>query len=125
MLLKGGTGDTKKASTLAREAFFLDFAQVVRERFKDVPLMVTGGFRTRKGMEAALEGGACDLIGLGRPAVLNPSLPNSLLLNPEVSDADARVYTRSIPTPWIAKVVNITAVTGGAETVSVVIPVLL
>lgn len=32
-----------------------------------VPLMVTGGFRTKAAMEYALELGGADLIGLGRP----------------------------------------------------------
>jgi 2,4-dienoyl-CoA reductase-like NADH-dependent reductase (Old Yellow Enzyme family) len=34
-----------KASTAAREAYFLDFAEKAR-RATQVPLMVTGGFRT-------------------------------------------------------------------------------
>ena len=55
----------KAASTVAREAFFLDFAKAIREKFRSVPLMVTGGFRTRQGMEAALREDACDIIGLG------------------------------------------------------------
>lgn len=107
----------QKASTIAREAFFLDFAQIVRQRFRDVPLMVTGGFRTRKGMEAALKGGACDLVGLGRPAVMNPSLPNNVLLNPEVNEADARLYTKPITPSRIAQLFKLSSVTGGAETV--------
>lgn len=117
--LSRDVSETKSARTVAREAFFLDFAHVVRERFPHVPLMVTGGFRTRKGMEEALRSGACDLIGLGRPSVLNPSLPNNILLNPEVKDEDAKLYTRPITTPWIARVLRLSSMTGGAETVCV------
>ena len=43
-----------------------------------MPTMVTGGFRTRAGMEAALEGD-CDVIGLGRPLCWQPDLPRRLL----------------------------------------------
>ena len=53
-------------STKAREAYFLDFARAMQE-VVTVPLMVTGGFRTRAAMEYALELGAADLIGIGRP----------------------------------------------------------
>lgn len=54
------------ASTLAREAYFVDFAKAMKASLK-VPLMVTGGFRTRAAMEEALRQGAAEVIGLGRP----------------------------------------------------------
>ena len=54
-----GTQDASK-STLQRESFFLQFAHAVREKFPSVVLMVTGGFRTRHGMESALQSGACE-----------------------------------------------------------------
>lgn len=65
-------------STRAREAYFLEFAAKVRAASK-IPLMVTGGFRTRAGMEAALASGALDVIGLARPMALEPDLPARLL----------------------------------------------
>ncbi|MEA3263182.1 MAG: NADH:flavin oxidoreductase/NADH oxidase family protein [Pseudomonadota bacterium] len=60
-----------KASTLAREAYFVDFALAMKEAVK-VPLMVTGGFRSRAAMEEALARGAADVIGLGRPLCVSP-----------------------------------------------------
>jgi 2,4-dienoyl-CoA reductase-like NADH-dependent reductase (Old Yellow Enzyme family) len=60
-----------KASTLAREAYFVDFALAMKEAVK-VPLMVTGGFRTRAAMVEALERGAADVIGLARPLCVEP-----------------------------------------------------
>lgn len=54
------------ASTLAREAYFVDFALAMRASLA-VPLMVTGGFRTRAAMAEALRQGAAAVIGLGRP----------------------------------------------------------
>src|SRR5699024_3742714 len=53
------------ASTRAREAYFLDYAETVRELAAGIPLAVTGGFRTRAGMAGAVESGACDIVGLG------------------------------------------------------------
>lgn len=70
--------EVPRASTKAREAFFLDYAEKVRERTK-LPLLVTGGFRSRAGMDAALASGAVDLVGLARPLANEPDLPARLL----------------------------------------------
>ncbi|MEV6827310.1 NADH:flavin oxidoreductase/NADH oxidase family protein [Amycolatopsis sp. NPDC051102] len=67
-----------RASTQAREAYFLDYAAKARE-VSDVALMVTGGFATLGGMEEALRSGALDVIGLGRPLVVDPGLPARLI----------------------------------------------
>lgn len=66
------------ASTLAREAYFVDFALAMKDAVK-VPLMVTGGFRTRAAMEQALEAKAADVIGLGRPLCVAPDGASQLL----------------------------------------------
>lgn len=108
----------KSASTLSREAFFLDFAKAIRDRFRHVPLMVTGGFRTREGMESALREDACDIIGLGRPAALNPSLPKNLIFNKEIKDEDAKAFTRKAPDLLLAKLLGVKVMAGGAESVS-------
>jgi len=65
-------------STAAREAYFVDFAQAMQAKV-NVPLMVTGGFRTREAMEQALESGAADVIGLGRPLCVVTDAPNQLI----------------------------------------------
>ncbi|WP_373490909.1 NADH:flavin oxidoreductase/NADH oxidase family protein [Parasphingorhabdus sp.] len=65
-------------STKAREAYFVDFAKAMQEAVT-VPLMVTGGFRTRSAMENALDSGAADLIGLGRPMCVMTDAPQHLL----------------------------------------------
>jgi 2,4-dienoyl-CoA reductase-like NADH-dependent reductase (Old Yellow Enzyme family) len=64
-------------STMMREAYFVDFAVAMRKKVT-VPLMVTGGFRQRTAMEQALESGAADLIGLGRPMCVMTDAPNQL-----------------------------------------------
>ncbi|RED15995.1 NADH:flavin oxidoreductase/NADH oxidase family protein [Parasphingopyxis lamellibrachiae] len=53
-------------STARREAYFVDFALAMQEKVT-VPLMVTGGFRSRAAMDYALESGAADIVGIGRP----------------------------------------------------------
>ena len=67
-----------KKSTVAREAYFLEYAKDIRAVFKN-PMMVTGGFRSRAGMDAALEAGACDMIGLGRPLCVDSDIVNKLM----------------------------------------------
>jgi 2,4-dienoyl-CoA reductase-like NADH-dependent reductase (Old Yellow Enzyme family) len=76
---EGRAGDAipVRASTRAREAYFLDYAEAIRKVAR-MPLMVTGGFRSRAAMQAALEG-ACDMIGLGRPLCWQPDFPRRLL----------------------------------------------
>lgn len=67
-----------RASTVAREAYFLGYARRVRERTR-LPLMLTGGFRTRVGMESAIAEGAIDVVGLARPMALEPDFPARIL----------------------------------------------
>lgn len=109
------TQDVKK-STIDRESFFLQFAQTVRENFPSVVLMVTGGFRTRRGMEAALQSGACDLIGIGRPAAVLPALPTEIILNTkEVADEDATITLAPLKVPFIINALPIKPLGGGYQ----------
>lgn len=62
-------------STRSREAYFLEYARTARSVAARTPLAVTGGFRSRAAMAEALAAGACDLIGLGRPAATDPAGP--------------------------------------------------
>ncbi|HET6287676.1 MAG TPA: NADH:flavin oxidoreductase/NADH oxidase family protein [Amycolatopsis sp.] len=69
---------TGKTGTVSREAYFLDYAAKAR-RITDVALMVTGGFTSPHGMADALRSGSLDVIGLGRPLIVDPALPGRLL----------------------------------------------
>jgi 2,4-dienoyl-CoA reductase-like NADH-dependent reductase (Old Yellow Enzyme family) len=71
-------GPKVRGSTVAREAYFLEFARAVR-KISRIPLMVTGGFRSLGAMDAALAEDALDVVGLARPLVLDPDLPRKLL----------------------------------------------
>ncbi len=83
-----------KESTRKREAFFLDFAERVRGEVQ-VPLMVTGGFRSGEAMTAAVAGGAVDVVGLARPLAVEPDLPARVLADPDVSAIPVRLATLS------------------------------
>ncbi len=73
-----GSDTVERASTLAREAFFLEYAERMRE-VVELPLMLTGGLRSASAMVEAIESGAVDIIGLARPIALEPDLPKQIL----------------------------------------------
>ena len=63
--------EVRKESTIAREAYFLEYAKNIREAVS-LPLMVTGGFRSKQGIESALESDVCQIVGVGRPLCADP-----------------------------------------------------
>ena len=63
--------EKRKESTIAREAYFLEYAQDIRKAVS-IPLMVTGGFRTREGINNALQSNVCQIVGIGRPLCADP-----------------------------------------------------
>ena len=67
-----------KPSTEEREAYFLDFAKQVRKATA-LPLMVTGGFRTLDFCNKVLENNEVDIIGFGRPFLLDENFPAGFL----------------------------------------------
>ncbi len=105
------------ASTAAREAFFLEFAKAVRKSLPGVHLMVTGGFRSRLGLEQAIKSGACDLVGIGRPSVIDPQLPKTIVFNASIPDEDAKLHTKVFARSGLARFLGIKGLAGGTETV--------
>ncbi len=67
-----------KRSTLEREAYFSEFIVKAR-KISFAPLILTGGFRSLKAMNTALENKELDFIGLARPLGIDPNLSNNLL----------------------------------------------
>ena len=99
--ISGGTyespammGAGQKESTRRREAYFLDYAEQVRQ-VASVPLVVTGGFRSGAAMQAALQSGATDMIGMARPLAVAPDFPAQLLADPDYSMQVERPSTGS------------------------------
>lgn len=108
-----------RPSTRAREAYFLGYAERIRQ-VATMPLMVTGGFRTRSGMEAALDGEATDVIGIARPFCTHPEATRRLL-DREIDSLPAferqlhlRARGRLSPaSPWVvSKMVNVLGAQG-------------
>ena len=90
--MAGVKSDKRKASTVAREAYFLDFAEKIRQQVK-CPLMVTGGFRSAQGMNDALRSGACDFIGIARPLAVETDLTEKLIQGQDVKYAVKPIKT--------------------------------
>jgi 2,4-dienoyl-CoA reductase-like NADH-dependent reductase (Old Yellow Enzyme family) len=67
-----------RPSTRIREAYFLEYAEAIKA-VASMPLMVTGGFRSRAGMEMALSSKVCDVIGIARPLCTHANAVKDLL----------------------------------------------
>jgi 2,4-dienoyl-CoA reductase-like NADH-dependent reductase (Old Yellow Enzyme family) len=70
--------DARRADAKSLEAYILPFAAPIRT-VANMPVMVTGGFRTRAAMVEALEKQETDVVGLGRPLIADPESPRRLL----------------------------------------------
>lgn len=79
------SGRRKSESTIAREAFFIEYAKQIRRSVK-LPLAVTGGFRSRATMDQALAENALDVIGIARPLCVDLDAGHRLL-----AEADYRL----------------------------------
>jgi len=103
-----------KESTRVGEAYFTEFA----ERVARIPgtkclLQLSGGFRSRTGMADAILSGACDLIGLGRTAALEPDIPKRLLLNKELEDDEALARPHIVKGQWFSNMIPVKVVGSG------------
>lgn len=92
--------ETRSESTIAREAYFLEYARDIRA-VTTMPLMVTGGFRSVEGMNAALASGQTDVIGIGRPLCVDPAI-SAKMLSGEVTQAPAFEQTLRIGPGWLS-----------------------
>lgn len=75
--ISGGTyfpGASSSSDRRTSGPYFLDFARRART-VTDVPLMLTGGFKTQREAAGAVASGATDVVGLARTMVLDPDLP--------------------------------------------------
>ena len=92
--------EVRKESTIAREAYFLAYTEEIKKVI-DIPLMVTGGFRSRLAMEDAINKGACEIIGIGRPLCSDP-LSIKKLLDKEIDILPMFEKTLSIGPGWLS-----------------------
>lgn len=80
--LSGGTYEKlafvhQRDTTKKREAFFMEFADLIAPALNKTKVYVTGGFKTVGGMVEALK--TVDGVGLGRPACQEFHLPKDML----------------------------------------------
>ncbi|MBV6659730.1 NADH:flavin oxidoreductase/NADH oxidase family protein [Pseudomonas yamanorum] len=66
-------GETRDGSTLAREAYFLEFAQTIG-KVAGMPIMVTGGIRRKPVAQRVIEG-AVSMVGMATALAIEPALP--------------------------------------------------
>lgn len=78
MSLLGVEATEVRDSTRRREAYFIEYAKMIKAKAK-VPVMITGGFRSRSVMQQAIQNGEVELIGLARPLCTQPNCPQQLL----------------------------------------------
>ena len=83
---------TKKESTRLREGYFMEYADRMR-KVTTMPLMITGGMRSRKAMEEALASDGMDVIGLGRPMCVDTDICHKLLAR---ESSSARSYEHEL-----------------------------
>ena len=76
---KGEGSENKAESTRRREAYFLEYARDMRAAIADMPLMITGGFRTPDLMREVVASGEVDVIGIARPFCVAPDLATTIL----------------------------------------------
>ncbi|RDW83306.1 FMN-linked oxidoreductase-1 [Coleophoma crateriformis] len=100
-----------RESTRIREAYYTEFAERITQLpSKKCPIQLSGGFRSRNGMADAITSSACDLIGLGRTAILEPDIPKRLLLNHALSDEEALARPHIVRGQWLSNMVPIKVV---------------
>ena len=76
--LLGAKPEDVRESTRKREAYFLEYAEAIRASAR-IPLMLTGGFRSRQVMNNAIRNEEIDMVGLARPFCTQPDLPRQLI----------------------------------------------
>jgi len=72
------TKRNERESTRKREAYFMEFAEKIRS-VTDIPLMVTGGFRTIDFCEKVIENNELEVIGFARPFLVDETFPSSFV----------------------------------------------
>jgi 2,4-dienoyl-CoA reductase-like NADH-dependent reductase (Old Yellow Enzyme family) len=70
-------GQARDGRTLAREAYFVEFARDIQTVAK-MPVMVTGGVRRRPVAESVVQSGV-DMVGMGTALAIEPHLPRDWL----------------------------------------------
>ncbi len=98
-------GEVRDGSTLAREAYFVEFARDIRAVAK-MPVMVTGGIRRQPVAEQVVRSGI-DMVGIGTALAIDPTLPRDWLAGKDSAPALPPVRWKDRP---LAALANMAAV---------------
>jgi len=87
--ISGGMRESSRSDLTPedREVHYARAGALFRQRLF-IPVILTGGFRSRRDMEDALERGEADLIGLSRALIREPDLPVLMKGGKERADCD-------------------------------------
>ncbi|SFC22685.1 2,4-dienoyl-CoA reductase [Alkalibacterium subtropicum] len=96
--ISGGNYDNprmfRETEKVRENIFFIDYAEKVKASV-DVPVVVTGGFRSIESMEEALQQDKTSMVGLARPLVLYPDLPEKLIRGERLEITTPKLTTGS------------------------------
>ncbi|PVX81834.1 NADH:flavin oxidoreductase/NADH oxidase family protein [Paraburkholderia unamae] len=98
-------GDARDGRTLAREAYFVEFARDIRT-IATMPVMVTGGIRRRTVAEQVITSGV-DMVGIGTALAIEPDLPREWRAGKDSAPALAPITWKNKP---LASLANMAAV---------------
>ncbi|QGZ58323.1 NADH:flavin oxidoreductase/NADH oxidase family protein [Paraburkholderia acidiphila] len=98
-------GDARDGRTLAREAYFVEFARDIRTIAK-MPVMVTGGIRRRAVAEQVIASGV-DMVGIGTALAIDPGLPRDWRAGKDNAPALSPITWKNKP---LASLANMAAV---------------
>ncbi|GAU04338.1 NADH:flavin oxidoreductase/NADH oxidase family protein [Burkholderia stabilis] len=98
-------GDARDGRTLAREAYFVEFARDI-QKVANMPVMVTGGIRRRPVAELVIKRGV-DMVGIGTALAIDPNLPRDWRLGKSNAPALSPITWKNKP---LASLANMAAV---------------
>ncbi|WP_321900997.1 NADH:flavin oxidoreductase/NADH oxidase family protein [Paraburkholderia tropica] len=98
-------GDARDGRTLAREAYFVEFARDIRTIAK-MPVMVTGGIRRHAIAQQVVASGV-DMVGIGTALAIDPTLPSAWRAGRDAAPALAPIAWKNKP---LASLANMAAV---------------
>lgn len=98
-------GHARDGRTLAREAYFVEFARDIRA-VAAMPVMVTGGIRRRAVAEQVIDSGV-DMVGLATALAVEPNLPRNWRAAGDSAPALRQAQWKNVP---LAAMANMAAV---------------
>lgn len=98
-------GDARDGRTLAREAYFVEFARDIRT-IATMPVMVTGGIRRHAIAQQVVASGV-DMVGIGTALAIDPTLPRAWRAGRDNAPALAPIAWKNKP---LASLANMAAV---------------